>query len=185
MDLIEGDPEARHVAIPAALPYTPSGEGPGPILEGGDIIVTGKDILVGESPIASNRSGTNWLKRYIEPHGYQVHPVPMQGDLLHLLGAMCLLREGLLMVYRPALLNGLPEPVKDWEAIELSEHEARSFATVGVSLDEKTYLLPAGNNRVADELGRRGIEPIPVPSDEISFWGGSLRCSTLPLSRDS
>lgn len=60
------------------------------------------------------------------------------------------------MAYLPPLVDGLPEPVKDWEVIELTEQEARTFATVGVSLDEKTYMLPAGHNRVIDELDRRG-----------------------------
>ncbi len=184
MPLIEADAQARHVAMPAAQPFTPSGEGPGPYLEGGDIIIVGSDLIVGESDIASNRAGTNWLKRYIEPHGYTVHPMPMRGELLHALGAICILRQGLLMAYLPALIDGLPEPLRDWEIIELTEHEAKSFATVGVSLDDSTYVMPAGNNRVVEELDKRGIEPIAIPFDDVSFWGGSVRCSTLPLARD-
>lgn len=184
MPLIAHDPEARHAAMPPAQPFTPSGGGPGPYLEGGDIMIYGKDIIVGESDIASNRAGTDWLKRYLEPYGYQVHPMPMRGSFLHALGVMCLLREGLLMAYLPPLVDGLPEPVKDWEVIELTEQEARTFATVGVSLDEKTYMLPAGHNRVIDELDRRGVEPVPVPADQIGFWGGSIRCATLPVARD-
>jgi N-dimethylarginine dimethylaminohydrolase len=184
MPLIEADPEARHVATPSAQPFTPSGEGAGPFLEGGDFIVIGKDIILGESHIASNRAGTHWLKRYIEPFGYDVHPMPMVGDLPHALGAMCVLREGLLMAYLPALAEGLPEPVRDWEVIALTEHEAQTFATVGVSLDERTYVMPAGNNRVVDELDKRGIEPITIPYEDVSFRGGSVRCSTLPLARD-
>jgi N-dimethylarginine dimethylaminohydrolase len=184
MPLIENDAEARHVAMPAARPFDPSYGGPGPYLEGGDIMITGTDILVGESEIASNRAGTDWLKRYIEPYGYRVHPLPMKGDILHALGAMCLLREGLLMAYLPTFTEPLPEPIKDWEIIELTEQEAHSFATVGVSLDDKTYVLPAGNNRVVDELDRRGIEPVPLPFDHVGFWGGSVSCATLPLARE-
>ena len=48
LPLIEKDPEARHVAMPPARPHTPSGEGPGPFLEGGDILICGRDILVGQ-----------------------------------------------------------------------------------------------------------------------------------------
>jgi N-dimethylarginine dimethylaminohydrolase len=183
MPFIEADPAVRHVAMPTAQPFTPSGEGPGPYLEGGDIMVCGRDLIVGESDIASNRAGTNWLKRYIEPYGYTVHPMPMQGELLHALGAMCILREGLLMAYLPALVEGLPEPLRDWEVIEITEQEAKTFATVGVSLDDSTYVMPAGNNRVIEELDKRGIEPIAIPFDDVSFWGGSVRCSTLPLAR--
>jgi glycine amidinotransferase len=182
--LIAADPEARHVAMPAAQPFEPSSGGPGPYLEGGDIVRFENHLYVGESDIASNRAGTDWLKRYIEPFGYTVYPVPMKGDVLHLLGITVLLREGLLMLYRPELIDEkLPGPLGDWEIIELTEQEATAFATVGVSLDDKRYVMPAGLNRVADELDRRGIEPIQITYDQVSFWGGSVSCSTQALSR--
>ncbi len=69
--------------------------------------------------------------------------------------------------------------------VDLSADEARSFATVGVSIDEKTHLIDETNKRVIDELDKRGIEPVPMPAKDIGFFGGSLRCSTLPLSRDA
>lgn len=182
--LIAADPEARHVAMPAAQPATPSSGGPGPYLEGGDVIRYGKYLYVGESDIATNRAGTEWLARYIEPFGYQVYPVPMKGTMLHLLGIACVLREGLLMLYRPELLEGsLPGPLGEWEVIELTEQEARAFATVGISLDDRRYVMPAGLNRIADELDRHGIEPVQISYDHVGFWGGSVSCSTHALSR--
>ncbi|MEM7222304.1 MAG: amidinotransferase [Pseudomonadota bacterium] len=182
--LVDGDPEARHVAMPAAQPFAPSNGGPGPYLEGGDVIRYGSHLYVGESDIASNRAGTEWLARYMEPYGYQVHPVPMNGTVLHLLGIACLLREGLLMLYRPELVEDqLPGPLGEWQVIELTEQEARAFATVGVSLDDKRYVMPAGLNRIADQLDRHGVEPIQLPYDQVSFWGGSVCCSTQALSR--
>lgn len=183
--LIAADPEARHVAMPPAQPFDPSSGGPGPYLEGGDFMRFGDDVYVGESDIASNRAGTDWLARYLKPYGYRVHPVPMKGKVLHLLGICCLLREGLLMLYRDELLDEtLPGPLGEWDVIELTEQEATAFATVGVSLDDNRYVMPAGLNRVADELGRAGIEPVQLPYDQVSFWGGSVSCSTHALSRD-
>ena len=182
--LIAADPEARHVAMPPAQPFEPSSGGPGPYLEGGDIVRYGSHLYVGESEIASNRAGTDWLARYIEPYGYTVYPVPMKGKVLHLLGITVLLREGLLMLYRSEIAGEkLPGPLGDWEVIELTEQEASAFATVGVSLDDKRYVMPAGLNRVADELDRRGIEPIQLNYDQVGFWGGSVSCSTQALSR--
>jgi len=186
MPLIEKDPDAHHVAMPAARPHTPSGEGPGPFLEGGDILICGRDILVGQHDgLCSNRAGIDWLTRYIEPFDYRVHPMPMQGNILHGLGVMCLLREGLLMAYLPALVEGLPAPVKDWELIELSADDTQNFATVGVSIDENTHLIDESNTRIIEELDKHGIEPVPLAAGDIGFFGGSLRCSTLPLSRDA
>jgi N-dimethylarginine dimethylaminohydrolase len=109
----------------------------------------------------------------------------MQGNILHGLGVMCLLREGLLMAYLPALVEGLPAPVKDWELIELSADDTQNFATVGVSIDENTHLIDESNTRIIEELDKHGIEPVPLAAGDIGFFGGSLRCSTLPLSRDA
>ncbi len=182
--MIDADPEAHHVAMPAAQPWSPSGEGPGPFLEGGDILIQGTDILVGMGNLCSNLNGINWLKRYIEPYGYKVHPMPIKGDILHALGIICLLREGLCMAYLPAFENGLPEPLKDWDVIELTHSEMEAHATVGVSLDDKSYMINPRHNRVMDELYKHGIDPISTPCDDIGYWGGAIRCITLPIKRD-
>lgn len=185
MPMIEADPEARHVAMPQARPWTPSGEGPGPFLEGGDILIQGDDLIVGMGRLCSNEAGIAWLRRYIEPDGYRVHPMPLEGNMLHALGCLCLLREGLAMAYLPALKEGLPEPIRDWDVIELTYEEAMNHATVGVSLDASHYMIDPHHNRVMDELYKRGVEPVPTPCDQIGFWGGAIRCTTLPLRRDA
>ncbi len=184
LPMIEADPEASYVAMPQSAPFDPSGEGPGPFLEGGDILTHGKDIFVGHGELCSNIAGVSWLARYMADWGYTVHPMRIKGPILHALGIMCLLREGLLMAYLPALADGLPEPLKDWEVIEITEEEMNKHATVGVSPDDKHYLIDRHFNRLMNELGRHGVEPVPTPCDAIGFWGGAIRCITLPLSRD-
>lgn len=186
MPLVGADKNARYATMPQAMPYLPAADGPGPFLEGGDMLVCGKHVLVGEHYMTSNRAGIDWLRSYLIPFGWEVHAVPLQGDLLHLLGTMCLLREGLLMAYLPALKEGLPKPVQDWDVIELEYDEGTGgTATVGVSLDEKRYLTNGKYGRVLDVLAARGVEPIPVECDMLEYWGGGVRCCTLPLVRDS
>jgi glycine amidinotransferase len=183
--MIEADPQAHYVSMPQAAPHDPSDEGPGPFLEGGDILIEGNDIIVGMGDLCSNKAGVDWLARYIEPYGYTVHPMPIKGPILHALGVMCLLRKGLLMAHLPALANGLPDPLKDWDVIEISRKEMDAHATVGVSLDDTHYMIDPRFNRVMNELVRHGIEPVPTPCDAIGFWGGAIRCITLPLRRDA
>jgi len=182
--LLAADSEAHHVVMPAAQPFSPSSDGPGPYLEGGDIICYQNHLFVGESDIASNRAGTDWLADYIEPFGYQVHRMPMHGSILHLLGIMVLVSEGVLLLYRDELKEPLPAPLSDWDVIELTEAEALLFATVGVSLDDKRYVIPKGVGRVCDELARRGVEPIEIDYDHVSHWGGCVSCSTHAIWRD-
>ena len=158
-------------------------EGGGPFLEGGDIIIVGQDVLCGNTDLTSNAAGSAWLRRYLEPFGYRVHPVPVTGTWLHLLGVMCLLREGLAMAYLPALGGTLPAPIADWDVIELTEQETRMLATVGMNLDARRHLIDARLERVIGELERHGMEPIPIDVEHLSVWGGAVRCVTLPISR--
>ena len=184
LPMLERDPQTHHVAMPAAQPCSPSGAGPGPFLEGGDILIVGNDVLVGMGNLCSNRAGFDWLTRYLQPRGYTTHAMPIVGDILHALGIMCLLREGLAMAYLPALANGLPRPLKGWDIIELTFDEMQSHASVGLSLDPSRYLIDPRQTRVMDELEQRGIQPIATPCDAIAYWGGAIRCVTLPLRRD-
>ena len=181
--MISSDAEASHVVMPAPQPFEPSSGGPGPYLEGGDIICYQNHVFVGEADIASNRAGTDWLESHITPE-YQMHRMPMKGTVLHLLGAMVLIREGLLILYRDELNCDLPEPLKDWDVIEISEAEARAYATVGVSLDDERYIIPAGLHRVNEELDRRGVQPIPIDFEHVGYWGGCVSCATQAISRD-
>ena len=96
---IAADPEVRHVSIPRAEPGVAGDEAPGPFLEGGDIIICGRDVLCGVTDLTSNAAGAEWLRRYLEPFGYRVHPVPVTGTWLHLLSVLTLVREGLVMAY--------------------------------------------------------------------------------------
>jgi glycine amidinotransferase len=180
---IDADPEVRHVASPRAELGVAGHEGAGPFLEGGDIIVLGQDVLCGNTDLTSNAAGSAWLRRYLEPFGYRVHPVPVTGTWLHLLGVMCVLREGLAMAYLPALGGTLPAPIADWEVIELTEAETRMLATVGMNLDPRRHLIDARLERVIGELERHGMEPIPIDVEHLSAWGGAVRCVTLPISR--
>ncbi|MEM8686275.1 MAG: amidinotransferase [Pseudomonadota bacterium] len=185
LPMVEADPEAHYVAMPQSAPWTPSGDGPGPFLEGGDLLIHGADVFVGIGELCSDRAGAEWLSRYLGRWGFKVHPVPIKGPILHALGIMCLLREGLLMAYLPALAEGLPEPLKDWDVIEISEVEMNGHATVGVSLDPQRYMIDPRFGRIMDLLASNGVEPVPTLCDAIGYWGGAIRCITLPLSREA
>lgn len=182
--LIDRDPDVQHVSIPRSRPGVAGDEGPGPFLEGGDIIILNRrEVLCGNTDLTSNRAGSDWLARYLRPFGYRVHPVPVSGTWLHLLGVLCLLREGLAMAHLPALGGALPDPIADWDVIELTEHETRMLATVGMNLDSRRHLIDERLTRVIDELDRHGMKPIPIGVEHLSAWGGAVRCVALPISR--
>ncbi|GIS91261.1 MAG: hypothetical protein CM1200mP20_13020 [Pseudomonadota bacterium] len=121
--------------MPPAQPFTPSSGGPGPYLEGGDIICFQNHLFVGESDIASNRKGTRWLETYIQPFGYQVHPMPMKGSILHLLGTMVLIRKDFCCFTVMNSTVTCPMCCRTGKSSKLPNQGPRDYATVGVSLE--------------------------------------------------
>lgn len=183
--LIDAHPEARHYAVPQSGPLS----GDGPILEGGDILICGDDaktVLVGLDPArSSNLAGVNWLKRCLADDGWNVVPVPItQSAPIHLLGSVGVVGPETILVCREGLTSELPEPVKHWDIIDVTLAEARKTGPCVVMIDEKTVLVPAETPRIAEELARRGLEPVPVACDGISLLDGGIRCATFVMRRD-
>ena len=146
-------------------------------------MIDAENVLCGTTDLTSNAAGRAWLTRYLEPFGINVHAVDVQGTWLHLLGVMCVLREGLAMAYMPAL--GLPTPIADWEVIELTEQETKDLASVGMNIDAKKHLIDRRFERLIGELEAHGMEPIPVDIERLSSMGGAVRCVALPIARDA
>eukprot|EP01067_Filipodium_phascolosomae_P004013 Filipodium_phascolosomae@DN2711_c1_g1_i18.p1 len=98
-----------------------------PYLEGGDIFVLGKDILVGHSGIASSTGGIQWLQQHLAPKGYTVHTVELTKDWLHLDCVFMTPREGLAVCYLGAVKEGkkgFPAFMQSWTWIEAQKAEA-------------------------------------------------------------
>lgn len=181
------DPQARHVAMPHPLPVkpTPTSDGPGPFLEGGDIFVLGKDVLVGNSGLASDRAGIEWLQRYLGPDGYKVHEVPLQEHWLHLDCIFAVVRRGLCICDTSGLKNGLPAVLKDWEIIPATAAEAHALGCNTMCLEENTVLIAEEHSRLIGELKKRKANVVSgFRMDIASQWGGGVRCASHPLVRD-
>lgn len=182
------DPQARHVAMPQPLPVkpTPTSDGPGPFLEGGDIFVMSKDLLVGNSGLASDRAGIEWLQRYLGPDGYQVHEVPLQKRWLHLDCIFAVVRRGLCLCDSSGLKNGLPAVLKDWEVIPATPEEAHALGCNTMCLEENTVLIAEEHSRLIKELEKRRANVVSgFRMDVAAQWGGGARCASHPLLRDA
>lgn len=178
------------VSMPPLVPPPVYGRGTAPwgrgaVLEGGDVLVLGRDILVGLSGNASNPEGVRWLAEYLGA-GYRVHGVRLSPHVLHLDCCLSIPKEGLAVVYPEAFPDGLPQCLRGWETVGVSAAEAlEGFACNGLILDEKALILTAGVPRVADSLRAAGQEVMEVPFDAVTFFGGSLRCWHQALARES
>jgi N-dimethylarginine dimethylaminohydrolase len=161
-----------------------------PVLEGGDVIVLGRKILVGTSSnraTGSSELGVRWLRSHLEPLGYDVERVRLPEDILHLDVALSVPRPGLIVVCPEVFLDGLPSCFDGWERIQVTREETRYLATNGLPIDPDHYVLGTNDHfdgeRVVKALEARGIEVSPIRFGAHNEDGGSIRCSTLPLLR--
>ncbi|PXX61084.1 N-dimethylarginine dimethylaminohydrolase [Nocardia tenerifensis] len=174
---------ARYVALPQPEASPLGHPGGGPFLEGGDVLVLGKEIFVGCSGMATNELGYRWLAKYLEPFGFTVTEVTLPEHVLHLDCAISLIRDGLMISCPARLPAGLPAALRDWEQIEVSEDEAAAMATNGLSIDPSTYLTDPEFERVGKELEGRGITVEYIDFSVSRLFGGAFRCTTQPLLR--
>ena len=158
----------------------------GPFLEGGDVLVYGKTVFVGNSGAASNETGITWLRNYLGHFGYEVVEVKLEENILHLDCALSLVREGLMIVCEQALPNGIPEQLKDWDKITVTYDQTQELATNGLPINESVYVTdPAFKDVVGAELEKRSITVEYVDFQISRQFGGAFRCSTQPLLRVS
>ncbi len=171
---------ARWSTVP---PGSPNGVD-GPYLEGGDVLLNGHEIHVGMSGCASDMAGIDWLQALLGT-AYRVVPVAMRSNVPHLDACLALVKPGLLVHCPEKLIDGLPMSLRDWDKIVVSADEAACLATNGLVLEAGRMIVDAGNDRVIDELKRRGIDVIPLPFDGPIRLGGGLRSAHQPLLRES
>ncbi|WP_232835771.1 dimethylarginine dimethylaminohydrolase family protein [Actinocorallia populi] len=174
-----------YVAVPVpevAAPDDPS-LGPGPFLEGGDVLVLGRHVFVGASGLASNTLGADWLRKYLAPCGYTVEQVRLHETILHLDCALGLVREGLMVVCEEALLDGIPRVLRTWDRVPVSLADAGRLATNGLPLSPEAYVTDHEFDGIGEQLEHRGVTVEYVDFSITRSLGGAFRCSTQPLHR--
>ena len=155
----------------------------GPFIEGGDVLVYGKKLFVGNSGLASNSLGIRWLSKLLKPNGYQVEEIRLHPDILHLDCALGLIREGLMVVCEEAFLDGIPAHLRHWDKINVSLTEAGQLATNGLPINPNVYVTDPVFKSIGDKLSLHGVHVEYVDFQISRSFGGSFRCSTQPLLR--
>lgn len=157
--------------------------GPGPFLEGGDILLLNKHVFVGNSGLASNKLGMEWLSKFLKPHGYKVEMVRLHPDILHLDCALGMIREGLMVVCEDAFLEGVPDTLQNWKRINASFEEATMLATNGLPVSSEVYITDPAFSRIGEQIASHRIHVEYIDYSISRSFGGSFRCTTQPLLR--
>ena len=161
-----------------------------PIIEGGDVLVLGDKILVGNSCGANKRSndlGFKWLQKYLGKD-FEVIKINLKKSVLHLDCALSIPKEGLAIISKNSFIDKIPKFLEKYDFIEVSLEEAnKGFACNGISLDENNYILSYNdsfdNCRVEKELNKKGINVEKIYFQGHNDDGGSVRCTCNSLIR--
>ncbi|MEU1215183.1 amidinotransferase [Streptomyces sp. NPDC005791] len=177
---------ARYSVMPPPVPLSsadiPTAEGP--FLEGGDVLLMGRDILVGTGSAASDARGARWLERLLGDD-HRVHRVPLSERVIHLDDGLTTVREGLAVVCREQFTDGLPAPVADWELIDVSLWDAVNLlAGNSLVLAPGEVLVDERLTDLAEALTARDVTVHTLPYDAVTPFAGGFRCSHHPLVRE-
>jgi dimethylargininase len=150
--------EVEHIAPPATL-------------DGGDVLVLGRDIFVGLSA-RTNEEGVRQTRSKLEPLGYSVTGVPVSG-CLHLKSAVGQVSPDTLLVNREwvdAAVFG------DRRLIDVDASEPRAAGALPIG-DAVVY--PLAFSRTRDRLAEAGVETTPVDLSELAKAESGVTCCSL------
>jgi len=140
-------------------------------LDGGDVLVLGKRVLVGTGG-RSNAAGIAQLGEFLQVHGYRVEPVPVRG-CLHLKSAVTQVSSDTLLLnpawVDAALLDG-------FRLIEVDPREPDAANALRVG---ERVVYAEHHPHTRDRLHGAGIEPVLVPAREVAKAEGAVTCCSL------
>jgi dimethylargininase len=148
-------------------------------IDGGDVVVSGKAVYVGESP-RTNARAINELRALLRPHGYSVTGVPVRG-CLHLKTACSALPDGRFLVNRD-WIAATELPPSHLVRVPPDEPWAGDVLVIGEQI-----IVSDAFPRTMDLLANCGWKVVPVPVSEFAKAEGGVTCLSLVFtsSRDS
>jgi dimethylargininase len=139
-------------------------------LDGGDVLVMGRDIFIGESG-RTNRAAIDQMRRLLKRR-YRIHPVPIDG-CLHLKSAVTAVSDDTLLVNRRWVSGTI---FKDFTLIDIDDDEP--YAANALRLPDRV-IYPAAFPRTRERLTRSGITVRTVDVSEIAIAEGAVTCCSL------
>lgn len=164
-------PEVESI-IPALSPYRPLLHVATPAtVDGGDVLVAGKQIFVGMST-RSNREVVTQLNALLEDFGYKVWGVELR-DCLHLKTAVTRVNDQTLLINK-AWVDASNFPGYDLIEIDASEPFAANCLPV-----RGTIIYPTTFPKTRNLLENKGFRIVPVDLSELAKAEGAVTCCSL------
>ena len=141
-------------------------------IEGGDVLVTDREILVGRSA-RTNGAGIEALREIVRDWGYRVRELATPPDVLHFKTDCGLLDGETILTTRRLSAGG---HLDGYRLIHVPEGEEPAANAVRVN---DAVLLPAGYPRTAEALRRADYRVVELPNSEAAKMDGGMSCLSL------
>lgn len=146
--------------------------GPDSFIEGGDILVTEREILVGRSA-RTNARGIAELTRLTAPWGHKVREVHTPPGVLHFKTDCSLLDAETILSTKRLSASGCFE---GYTVIDIPDGEEAAANTIRFN---DLVLMPAGFPRTRDALTAAGFDVREIGNSECAKLDGGMSCLSL------
>jgi len=149
--------------------------GPDSFIEGGDILTTEREILVGRSA-RTNAAGVAELAKIASGWGWPVREVHTPPGVLHFKTDCSLMDEETILATRRLAASGCFEGYRMIEVAEGEEAAANAIRFNGI------VLFAEGFPRTRDSLLSRGYDVVEIGNSECARLDGGMSCLSLRFS---
>jgi dimethylargininase len=140
-------------------------------VDGGDVLVVGKNIYVGMST-RSNAAAVDQMNKMLGKYGYQAEGVELH-DCLHLKSAVTRVDDQTLLINRKWV------DVENFEGFDLIDvDESETFAANCLPING-SIIFPIAFPKTSAKLAARGYKVKPVLVDELAKAEGAVTCCSL------
>jgi glycine amidinotransferase len=164
-----------------------------PCFDAADFVRCGRDI-VGQLSHVTNRSGVEWLQRFLGEE-YTVHLVESRDShAFHIDTTFMPVGPGRVIV-NPDFLDtaSVPARLRHWEFLVPPKPVKRPLSERGfvsnwismnvLSIDERRVLVDAAQEPLIAAMRDWGLEPIPYDLSPVYAFGGGFHCVSLDIRR--
>lgn len=140
-------------------------------LDGGDVLVLGRSVLVGLSG-RTNAAGVEQLRGIAEPFGYEVSGVEVRG-CLHLKSAVTAIADDAVLL-NPEWLDAGPFGSRERVEVDPAEPRAANVLRIGDGL-----LASSTFPRTLERMHQRGLDIHTVEMTELAKAEGAVTCCSI------
>ncbi|MEW6029195.1 MAG: arginine deiminase family protein [Chloroflexota bacterium] len=140
-------------------------------LDGGDVLVLGKQVYVGQT-LRSNAAAVEQLQSLLWPFGCRVFGIPVT-DCLHLKSAVTQVGEKTLLI-NPAWVGKSHFAGFDFIEVDPSEPYAANALLIG-----NAVIYPSEYPKTRKRLEAAGVQIVPVDAGELAKAEGGVTCCSL------